>query len=151
MKLSVSDDDEDLPTPGGSRTYPVGIVGEASYQPAIRCCSAGQHVQIVHELGNPYDKNALAVVTESGETLGYIARDCWLQDAIHGERHGCEATIKSVNSADVGNRGLVLDVSVGGSHVPTRQFNRPPAAAPSAPAAARTGVPKGWFAKLFGL
>jgi HIRAN domain len=127
----------------GSKTYPVGIVGEASYQEAIRRCAAGQHVQIFHELENPYDEKALAVVTMDGETIGYIARDCWLQDAVHEEGHGCEASIKEVSSANADTLGVVLDVCVGGPAVATRQFNQPKP--PASPESNR------WFARLFGL
>jgi len=125
----------------GSRTYPVGIVGEASYQRAFRQCSAGQPVQIVHELGNPYDDRALAVATADGHTIGYIARDCWLHDAVHEEGHGCEASIKEISSAGAGKFGVVLDVSIGGPAVRTRPFNRQELESKS----------KGWFARLLGL
>jgi hypothetical protein len=125
----------------GSRKYPVGIVGEASYQRAIRQCRAGQLVQIVHELANPYDGRALAVATADGDTIGYIARNCWLQDAVHEEGHGCEARIKEISSAGGGKFGVVLDVSIGGAAVPTRQFNRHQSESKS----------KGWLARLFGL
>jgi hypothetical protein len=78
-----------------------------------------------------------------GETIGYIARNCWLQDAVHEEGQGCEANIKAVSSANAGTLGVILDVSVGGPAVATRQFNRPePAASPER---------EGWFARLFGL
>ena|SRR5947209_12588251 len=137
-----------MPPVAQPKQYPVGIVGEASYQPAIRRCSAGQRVQIFHELANPYDKKALAVVTENGDTIGYIGRNCWLQDAVHEEGHGCEATIKAVSSSGDGNLGVVLDVTVGGRGIPTRQFDRP-----MGPTTAQhTGErPKGFLARLFGL
>jgi hypothetical protein len=126
-----------------SKTYPVGIVGEASYQQAIRMCAAGQQVQIFHELGNPYDVKALAVATMDGQTIGYIARDCWLQDAIHEEGHGCEANIKAISSANAGMLGVVLDVSVGGPAIATRHFNQHER--PASPER------RGWFARLFGV
>ena len=141
------------------RTYPVGIVGEASYQSAIGRCLAGQQVQIIHELGNPYDKKALAVAIVDGETIGYIARDCWLRDAVHEEGHGCDATIKAISSGGAGTLGIVLDVAVAGNGVPTRQFARVEgatsahsrASAPSAHPRAYSGQTKGFLARLFGL
>lgn len=114
-----------------SKTYPVGIVGEASYQASIRCCSEGQRVHILHEPDNPYDPEALAVVTDDGETIGYIARDCWLQDAIHEEGRGCEASIKEIAAAGAKKLGVVIDVTLCGRGVGTRIFNRAPAASPA--------------------
>ena len=151
VRIVVVEDGEhfEMPPMAEPKPYPVGIVGEANYQPAIRRCSAGQRVQILHELGNPYDKHALVVVTEDGDTIGYIARDCWLQDAVHEEGRGCEAVIKEVSTAGAGKLGIVLDVCLSGRGVPTRAFSRAPAPkrAPAAPPAAE---PKGWFARLLG-
>jgi hypothetical protein len=95
-----------------ARTYQLGIVGESNYQRAIGRCSTGDAVQIVHEPDNPYDDCALAVVTMDGETIGYIPRACWLQDAIHDEGKGCDAAIKSINTAGDGLLGVVLDVTL---------------------------------------
>ena len=134
----------------GPKLYPVGIVGESNYQGSIRRCMAGQRVEIVHEPDNPYDSNALAVVTESGETIGYIARDCWLQDAIHEEGHGCEATIKEIMTAEIGQLGVVLDVSVGGGPVPRRPFGRAVPRGDSSASATREQS-RGWLARLFKL
>jgi|SRR4051812_13105364 HIRAN domain len=151
MKVRTGDGDEGYARPSRSGIYPVGLAGEASYQSAIRRCSAGQTVHVVHEIGNPYDKNALAVVTDDGETIGYIARDCWLQDAIHAEGHGCQATIKGISSGGGSASGVVLDVSVGGPAVAIRQFSKPESAPPKqvGPSAAQTKEVKGWLARLF--
>ena len=125
-----------------SKTYPIGIVGEASYQAAIGRCFEGQRVQILREPDNPYDPEALAVVTDIGETIGYIARDCWLQSAIHEEGRGCEAIIKEIASAGAGKRGVVIDVNLCGRGIGTRAFSRAPAVVVQ---------PKGWLARVFGL
>lgn len=137
----------EMPPIAEPKQYFVGIVGEASYQPAIRRCTPGQRVHIVHETENPYDKNALVVMTEGGDSLGYIARDCWLQDAIHDEGRGCEAVIKEISAASAGKLRVVLNVSLSGHGVPTRVFTRSPS--PKAPAVSPPG--KGWLARLFGL
>jgi hypothetical protein len=129
----------------GSRTYQLGVVGEANYQLAIRRCSVGQCVHIVHEPSNPYDDHALAVVTEGDDTIGYVARDCWLQDAVHDQGKGCDATIKSIGSGDSGQLGVVLDVCLNSDGVEEREFNRAPVSPSSTPA------PKGWLARLFGI
>lgn len=146
--VTVNDGEHfEMPPMAEPRTYPVGIVGEASYQPAIRRSSNGQRVSIVHELGNPYYKNALAVVTDSGDTIGYIARDCWLQEAVHEEGYGCEAVIKEVRSSGGGKFGVVLDVTVAGHGISTRQFNRLSAQTSTQGSA----VAKGCLAQLLGL
>lgn len=133
------------------RTYQVGLVGESNYQSAIRRCTAGQRVEIVHERGNPYDDLALVVVTERGDTIGYVPRDCWLQGAVHDEGKGCDATIKSVGSGDSGKLGVVLDVCLNTEEVGAREFKRAPVSthAPSLRQSTKP-VAKGWFARLFG-
>ena len=71
------------------------IVGESNYQKALRKSykdpnafrkgeSAFVDVDLVYEPNNPYDKNAVAVVSTHG-TLGYLSK----QDAIR-YRHLCE-------------------------------------------------------------
>lgn len=125
------------------KTYPVGIVGEASYQTSIGRCSAGQRVHIVHEPDNPYDKLALAVVTADGLTIGYVARESWLRDAVHEEGSGCEAAIKEISSAGPGKLGIVLDVRLCDDDIAVRTFNRP--------SAAKADESKGWFARLLKL
>ena len=71
------------------------IVGESNYQPALdknyknpnslkKGASAFVDVELVYEPNNPYDKNAVAVVS-SYETLRYLSK----QDAIR-YRHLCE-------------------------------------------------------------
>lgn len=130
------------------RTYQLGIVGEANYQPAIRRCSVGQCVHIVHEPDNPYDDLALAVVTESGDTIGYVPRDCWLQGAVHDEGKGCDATIKSIGSGESGKLGVVLDVCLNSKGLGEREFSRAPAPQASTAASASS---KGFWARLLGL
>lgn len=132
-----------------ARSYQLGIVGEANYQSAIRRCSPGQCVQIVHEPTNPYDDLALAVVTEGGDTIGYVPRDCWLQDAVHDEGKGCDATIKSIQSGDTGKLGVVLDVCLNSKGVGERAFSRAPA--PKRKAVTSRAMTKGFWARLFGL
>lgn len=96
--------------------YPVGIVGEQHYQAAVAGCSPDQSVDVLYELGNPYDELALVVKTKAGKKIGYIAHDCWLRDAIHEEGKSCSARILSINEGDHGT-GVVLDVQVNGEGV----------------------------------
>lgn len=92
--------------------YDVGLVGEANYQEAIRACREREPVQILHEIGNPYDEEALVVVTQSGEKIGYIARSNWLQRAVHQEGKGCDAQIKAVHRGERGLHGVVIEVEL---------------------------------------
>lgn len=124
-----------------SSTYPIGLVGELNYQPAIRRCSPGQRVQIVHEPDNPYDSDALAVVSEQGQTLGYIARDSWLMCAVHDEGRGCDAVIKEINESGAG-LGVVIQATLNSEGVQSRAFSRP--------AATTDKEPKGWLARILG-
>jgi hypothetical protein len=131
-----------------ARTYPLGIVGESNYQGAIERCSPGQAVDVLHEPDNPYDDLALAVVVH-GQTIGYIPRECWLQEAIHEEGKGCTASIKSIDRADVGYLAVVLDVSLNADGVRQRAFSREvgrPSRQSSSPA-----VRKSWLSRLFEL
>lgn len=92
--------------------YKVGLVGESNYQDAIRGCKPGQRADVLHELGNPYDLDALVVTVGRGAKLGYIPKSSWLRDAIHEEEQGCSARIAAVNSGEDGALGVVIEVSL---------------------------------------
>lgn len=124
------------------KSYSVGIVGESNYQAAIRNCAPGDRVDVMHEIDNPYDDRALAVVTDGGATIGYIAKSSWLRDAIHDEEKGCGASIRSIQQADGGELGVVLDVTLNDEMLGTRAYARDGALG-NAPS-------KGLFARLFG-
>ena len=107
-----------------SKKYPTSIVGERSYQPAIFKCVAGQPVTLLRERDNPYDDLAIVVVCERRATIGYIARDSWLRDAIHDDAKGCRATIKSIDTGEAGVLGVVLDVELCTEPLGSRKFKR---------------------------
>jgi hypothetical protein len=90
--------------------YPVGIVGESHYQPAIRKCRQGQSVSIVPEPTNQYDKRALRVVSAQGETIGYIPKSSFVQRLVHDEHRAVSARIHAINRVEKGLLGVVLDV-----------------------------------------
>lgn len=92
--------------------YPVGIVGESHYQNAIRRCSNGDEVAIMHEPTNRYDARALRVSRLDGQTIGYIPKDSWVHRAVLDERKVAFAVIKSVATGSSGNLGVVLSVSL---------------------------------------
>ncbi len=90
--------------------YPVGIVGEASYQPAIRRAKPGQPVSLVHEPSNPYDGRAICVQSVHGERIGYLPRDSWLHRVLLDEGREVAGRIKSIEGKPM---GVVLEVVVG--------------------------------------
>jgi hypothetical protein len=103
--------------------YPVGLVGESNYQPAILACRTGQRVEVLHEIGNPYDKKAIVVRTEDGQRIGYIGKDCWLRGAIHDEGQCCEAIIFSLHPGEHG-AGVVLNVQLKRGEIGKCNFSR---------------------------
>lgn len=61
--------------------FPLEIVGESNYQPALKRARAQSdghsrivNVSVVREADNPYDGNAVKVVNANGDTIGYLAR-----------------------------------------------------------------------------
>jgi hypothetical protein len=106
-----------------SKIYPVGLVGEQSYQAAIRGCYAGERAYICHEPDNPYDAMALKVETAGGQTIGYIARSSWLRDAIHEQGRGVTATILSVETGAGGHLGVVLNVTLTDDDIRERSYS----------------------------
>jgi hypothetical protein len=112
-------DDEDWP-PG---SYPVGLVGELNYQRAILDARPGDRVEVLHDIGNPYDDQALVAKTAGGATLGYVARDSWLRTAIHDEGQCCEAIIFAIHPGEHG-AGVVVSVNVKPGEIGTCAFSR---------------------------
>ena len=90
--------------------YPVGIVGEASYQSAIRRARVGQPVRLTHEPSNPHDDRAISVQNLHGERIGYLPRDSWLHSVMLDEGKNIAGRIKSIEGRPM---GVVLDVVVG--------------------------------------
>lgn len=107
------------------KVYPVGLRGESKYQAAIRQCRSGAPVKICHESDNPHDQLALRVESEAGDVIGYIARDCWLRDAIHEQGRGCAATIKAIESAGGKQLGVVIDVTLTDDPIFQRNYMQP--------------------------
>jgi hypothetical protein len=114
--VPISADDVNPPP----KSYAVGIVGESNYQPAIRSCRVGERVDIFHEVGNPCDEDALAVISSAGATIGYIGRDHWLQEVVHDEGKGVDATIMGIDGDPL---GVVLDVVLTSGEVGTRAWS----------------------------
>lgn len=94
--------------------YPVGIVGESHYQPAVRQLREGQAICLVPEPTNRYDPKAIKVCTEAGQTIGYIAKDSFVQRLIHKERKSCSAVVQSINRTESAKSmlGVVIYVTI---------------------------------------
>jgi len=94
-------------------TYTLSIVGESHYQDAIRRCRQGGRVILKREPENPYDENAVAVLREDGEKIGYLTRDnaVWVAE-IMDEARQVEAKIERITGGtkDKPTRGVVIDV-----------------------------------------
>ncbi|WP_373084911.1 HIRAN domain-containing protein [Sneathiella sp.] len=103
--------------------YPVGIVGESNYQRAIGRAREGDSVGIFRELNNPYSNSGLAVRVDNshGETIGYIANDHWLKDAINNQKKGCDARILGIEGSPM---GVVLEVQLTDEEAPTIEFGK---------------------------
>ena len=85
----VASDSSDMPRPRQkvtclARQYCFGIVGEASYQPALRRISGGRRergedvefeVLVLREPDNAHDSNAVCVTVNGVGTVGYFRRD----------------------------------------------------------------------------
>jgi hypothetical protein len=68
--------------PRGKRTderrhfyFHVHGVTQGDRQAAISRCVRGEHLQLVLEAENPYDRNAIRIRRSNGEDLGYVPRD----------------------------------------------------------------------------
>ncbi|HEY0116266.1 MAG TPA: HIRAN domain-containing protein [Allosphingosinicella sp.] len=103
-------------------SYKVGLVGEQNYQPAIRQCRPGEKVYVVHEVGNPYDEEALAVESMRGMVIGYIPRSNWLRGAILTQGQGCEAIIASIERGTAEHLDVVLDVKLCDAELESRRY-----------------------------
>lgn len=106
--------------------YPLGLVGESNYQPAILKCREGEPVTLLREPDNPHGKNGRVIVAEClrGSTIGYVSNDSWLQDVIHDEGKGCAARILSISKAVSGHLGVVIDIELNDSGLGVRPFRR---------------------------
>lgn len=123
------------------RAYPVGIVGEASYQPAIERCHKGEVSTLYRETGNPHDARAIVVKSFTGATIGYIPRSSWLHEVVHERGTGATATIMSLHTGPP--TAVVLEVKVSPNALAEIGYRQ--SALPTAPIPSR-----GWLARLLG-
>lgn len=94
-------------------TYTLNVVGESYRQDAIRRCREGHRVVLKREPENPHDANAVAVLRENGEQIGYLSRDNaeWVAEVMDKGKQ-VEAKIKRITGGtrDKPSRGVVIEV-----------------------------------------
>jgi hypothetical protein len=133
-------------------SYPISVVGESfdnadgsSRQDILRRCRAGDPVTLEREPDNPYDPNAVKVVTRHG-CIGMIGRQYpWICERIDRGAF-IEACIQSVGAGDRGQIGAVLLVS---TDLATPQEATPVSERPRIPPPADEPR-RGFFEWLFG-
>lgn len=105
------------------RYLPAAIVGESQYQDAIEDLYVSARVELVRELDNPFDADAIVVLSEKGRTIGYLPRDSWLRRALIRENKGCVAKVRELTGKGKKYTGVVLDVAlVAGQPIAARQY-----------------------------
>lgn len=102
--------------------YPIGLVGESKYQPAIAKLRHGEPVLLMFEPDNPFDDGAIAAVDRRGNTIGYLPRDSWARRALLKERKGCTAKVASLRQSNGGHRGVVIEVVLEGDRPEVRPY-----------------------------
>lgn len=92
--------------------YTVHLVGESSYQEAIRRASPGDLVRLLPEPQNPHDPRAIRASDVTGATIGYIERDSWLTRVMLDEGTAVLARVLEVigGEANKPSLGVVLEV-----------------------------------------
>ncbi len=107
--------------------YPVVLTGHAMYAAALAALNPRDPVKIVHETGNPYDADALAVyggAKGEGGKIGYVPKDSWLRRAIIDEHKPVTAELIEVSRSDRGYNVAIIAAVIGGEAAPVRAFVR---------------------------
>lgn len=91
----------------------VGVVGESHYQATLKRMVArapSAWVTIEGEPENPYDKNAVRIANEAGETIGYLARGRYtrLKKIARVAPVACSAELRG-GTSDKPSIGIVID------------------------------------------
>ncbi|MBI4263222.1 MAG: hypothetical protein HY657_02500 [Acidobacteria bacterium] len=92
----------------------IGVVGESHYQTTLKLMLAtapSARVTIEGEPENPYDKNAVRIANEAGETIGYLARGRYtrLKKVAHVAPVACSAELRG-GTSDKPSIGIVIDL-----------------------------------------
>ena len=96
--------------------YTLNIVGESDRQEEIGGCREGENLILKREPKNRYDANAVAVLRENGNQIGYLSRDDaeWVV-RIMDDGDEVEARIKWITggTAEKPSYGMVVDINTG--------------------------------------
>jgi len=94
--------------------YTLNVAGESYRQDAIKHCREGEFLVLKREPENKFGENAVAVLRENGEQIGYISRDNaeWVA-RVMDEGKKVEAKIKCITGGKKGKPtlGVVIDVN----------------------------------------
>ena len=102
--------------------YTLGLAGESfrnedgtERQSIIRRCKVGESLKLFRDHDNPHDPNAVAVLRETGDQLGFIKKKDagWVAKLID-EGHAVEAEIESImgGSSDKPSLGVTINLFV---------------------------------------
>jgi len=96
------------------KEFNINIVGETfeGRQQVIKYCKAGDRCYLVHEKDNQYDLNAVAVMHQSGNKIGYIEKEknyLYVYDIEHGIM--IDSTILRI-SGELPYLGVVLNIKL---------------------------------------
>lgn len=83
-------------------------------QNVIKTLCVGDALRFVPEENNPYDKNAIMIVTESGKCIGYVSRD-YNREIFQNIKNGViyKLTVSNITGAEYGqNLGVNIKVYV---------------------------------------
>ena len=96
--------------------YTLNIVGVPDRQEEIGGCCEGENLILKREPKNRYDANAVAVLRENGNQIGYLSRDDaeWVA-RIMDDGDEVEARIKWITggTAEKPSYGMVVDINTG--------------------------------------
>lgn len=94
-------------------SYPVGLVGESHYQRAIAKLSVGDPVYLYRQPSNPYDSYAIVATNSSGQVIGYIPKQNFVQGVVWNEGRGITARVFKINKNGMfGKKGIVITAEI---------------------------------------
>jgi hypothetical protein len=94
--------------------YTLNIVADSWRQEEVGRCREGENLILKREPMNRYDANAVAVLRENGEEIGYLSRhDAEWVARIMDDGYEVEARIKWINGGtpDKPSYGVVVDIN----------------------------------------
>lgn len=109
--------------PFSAPPFRIWLAGERFHQDAIVLrANVGDLAEILHEVGNPQDAQALSVHLPSGERAGYIPADNWLHEAVFRGGHCCPARIVAIAPGYQGLSRIAVAVTLTDGPIGERAF-----------------------------